>query len=82
MASILGLEVHEAASTGDYDALEEFVSSGKYDLNLADEDWGNKTALHWACQRGRLLLCRVYQIRTEHDYTYVCLCLHAMWSVS
>ncbi|GFS15053.1 ankyrin repeat domain-containing protein 66 [Elysia marginata] len=61
MASMLGLEVHEAASTGDYDSLEEFVSTAKYDLNLADEDWGNKTALHWACQRGyvecvRLLL--------------------------
>ncbi|RUS75140.1 hypothetical protein EGW08_017103, partial [Elysia chlorotica] len=58
---LLGLEVHEAASTGDYDSLEEYLSTGKYDLNLGDEDWGNKTALHWACQRGyveciRLLL--------------------------
>ncbi|GFO05109.1 ankyrin repeat domain-containing protein 66 [Plakobranchus ocellatus] len=61
MASILGLEVHEAASTGDYDTLEEFVKSGKYDINLGDDDWGNKTALHWSCQKGyveciRLLL--------------------------
>ncbi|XP_012941721.1 ankyrin repeat domain-containing protein 66 [Aplysia californica] len=58
---MLGLEIHEAASTGDYDSLEEFVKSGKFDLNHGDEDWSNKTPLHWACQKGyvecvRLLL--------------------------
>ena len=53
-APMLGLEIHEAASTGDYDCLEELVISGKFDLNLGDEDWGNKTPLHWACQKGIL----------------------------
>ncbi|XP_070194406.1 ankyrin repeat domain-containing protein 66-like [Littorina saxatilis] len=57
----MGLELHDAASTGDYDALEEYVKSGKYDLNLKDIDTHNRTALHWACQKGyveciRLLL--------------------------
>ncbi|XP_076462465.1 ankyrin repeat domain-containing protein 66-like isoform X3 [Babylonia areolata] len=56
-----GLELHDAASTGDYDALEEYVRSGNYDVNLKDVDSGNRTALHWACQKGfaecsRLLL--------------------------
>ncbi|KAL8578168.1 hypothetical protein ACOMHN_051723 [Nucella lapillus] len=56
-----GLEVHDAASTGDYDALEELIKTGKYDVNLKDIDSGNRTALHWACQKGyvecvRLLL--------------------------
>lgn len=48
----MGLELHDAASTGDYDALEEYVKSGKYDLNLKDIDTHNRTALHWACQKG------------------------------
>ena len=47
-----GLELHDAASTGDYDALEEFVKTGKYDVNLKDIDASNRTALHWACQKG------------------------------
>ncbi|XP_076441367.1 ankyrin repeat domain-containing protein 66-like [Babylonia areolata] len=56
-----GLEIHDAASTGDYDSLEELIKTGKYDLNLKDVDSGNRTALHWACQKGyveciRLLL--------------------------
>ncbi|KAL8562306.1 hypothetical protein ACOMHN_037262 [Nucella lapillus] len=56
-----GLELHDAASTGDYDAMEEYVKSGKYDVNLKDLDMGNRTALHWASQKGfseiiRLLL--------------------------
>ena len=48
-----GLELHDAASTGDYDALEEYIRTGKYDLNLKDIDAGNRTALHWACQKGQ-----------------------------
>lgn len=56
-----GLEIHDAASTGDYDSLEEYLKSGKFDVNLKDGEWGNRTALHWACAKGfveciRLLL--------------------------
>lgn len=56
-----GLEIHEAAATGDLDSLEEYLRSGKFDANLKDEEWGDRTALHWACARGyveciRLLL--------------------------
>ncbi|KAK3612665.1 hypothetical protein CHS0354_042192 [Potamilus streckersoni] len=56
-----GLEIHEAASTGDYDSLEEYLRSGKFDVNLKDDEWGKRTALHWAAAKGyveclRLLL--------------------------
>ncbi|KAK7502249.1 hypothetical protein BaRGS_00006613 [Batillaria attramentaria] len=56
-----GLELHDAASTGDYDTMEEFIKAGKCDVNLKDIDSSNRTALHWACQKGyvecvRLLL--------------------------
>jgi ankyrin repeat protein len=48
-----GLEIHEAASTGDFDSLEEYLRSGKFDVNLPDVEWGNRTALHWACAKGK-----------------------------
>ncbi|XP_046367433.2 ankyrin repeat domain-containing protein 66-like [Haliotis rufescens] len=56
-----GLELHEAAAVSDYDTLEEYLRSGKFDVNLKDEDWHNMTAMHWASTKGfgegiRLLL--------------------------
>lgn len=56
-----GLELHEAASVGDYDTLEELIFSKKIDINLKDPEWRDRTALHWACSKGyveclRLLL--------------------------
>ena len=53
-----GLELHEAASTGDYDSLEEYIKSGKFDLNLRDAEWKNKTALHWAATKGYFIYIR------------------------
>ena len=50
-----GLELHEASSVGDYDTLEDYLKSGKYDVNLQDPEWKNKTPLHWAAARGRLV---------------------------
>ena len=47
-----GYEMHEAASTNDYDTLEEFLKTGKYDVNMRDPEWKNRAPLHWACQRG------------------------------
>ena len=37
---------------GDYDALEDYLKSGKYDINLQDPEWKNKTPSHWAAGRG------------------------------
>ncbi|XP_041358376.1 ankyrin repeat domain-containing protein 66-like isoform X2 [Gigantopelta aegis] len=58
---LLGLELHEAASSNDYDALQEYIKSGKFDINEKDTDWFCRTPLHWACTKGfvdgiRLLL--------------------------
>lgn len=47
-----GLELHEAASVGDYDTLEELVFSKKIDINLRDPEWQDRTALHWASAKG------------------------------
>jgi len=52
-----GLEIHDAASTGDYDSLEEYLRSGKFDVNMKDEEWNNRTALHWACAKGMPTYC-------------------------
>lgn len=51
-----GLELHEAASVGDYDTLEELIFSKKIDINLKDPEWRERTALHWACSKGTLLI--------------------------
>ena len=51
-----GLELHEAATLGDYDSLDDYVSSGRFDLNMKDPEWQNRTALHWACAKGRILI--------------------------
>ena len=50
-----GLELHEASSMGDFDALEDYLKSGKYDVNSQDPEWKNKTPLHWAAGRGQTL---------------------------
>ncbi len=47
-----GLELHEASSVGDADALEDFLKSGLFDVNEVDLEWKNKTPLHWAASNG------------------------------
>lgn len=47
-----GLEIHEAAATGDCDSLEEYLKNSKIDVNLKDVEWDERTALHWACMKG------------------------------
>ncbi|KAJ8305758.1 hypothetical protein KUTeg_016303 [Tegillarca granosa] len=53
-----GLEVHEAAATGDFDALEDYIKAGK-DINLKDEEWSDRTPLHWACAKGYVEVIRL-----------------------
>ena len=48
----MGLEMHEACTVGDLDSLEEYLRSGKYDVNMKDPEWQNRTPLHWACAKG------------------------------
>ena len=47
-----GLELHEACSIGDRDSLEDYLSTGKYDPDMKDPEWKNRTPLHWACAKG------------------------------
>ena len=44
-------ELHEAASTGDLQTLEDQLSKG-LDPNEPDPEWGGKTPLHIACGGG------------------------------
>lgn len=49
------LLLHETCSIGDDTKLEElgsFIRGGKIDVNSRDEDWGDRTAMHWASLRG------------------------------
>ena len=63
-----GLELHEAASVGDYDTLEELIFSKKIDINLKDPEWRERTALHWACSKGTLL---IYVPGNYEEYVYI-----------
>lgn len=46
------LVLHESCAIGDYESLEEYLKTGKYDPNCKDDEWGGKAPLHWACIRG------------------------------
>ena len=50
------LLLHETCALGDDGKLEElgsFIRGGKIDVNSRDEEWGDRTAMHWAALRGR-----------------------------
>ncbi|OWF56332.1 ankyrin repeat domain-containing protein 66-like isoform X1 [Mizuhopecten yessoensis] len=71
-----GLEVHEAAATGDADSLVEYLRTNKYDVNLRDADWNDRAALHWAALRGFVECIRILlehgadgMIRTDSGWT-------------
>ena len=44
-------ELHEAASLGDLDRVEEALRRG-LDPNEADPEWGDRTPLHIAASKG------------------------------
>ncbi|XP_077991808.1 uncharacterized protein LOC144446017 [Glandiceps talaboti] len=52
-------ELHEAASMGDSDLLEELIDSQKFDVNQKDVEWNNRTPLHWASIKGHSESIRV-----------------------
>ncbi|XP_028406302.1 ankyrin repeat domain-containing protein 66-like [Dendronephthya gigantea] len=61
---VMELMLHEAAANGDDKRIEElqvYLKRGKISVNQADVEWGNRTPLHCAAERGnprcvRLLL--------------------------
>ena len=46
------LVLHEAAVNGEYQQLESMLMIHRIDLDHKDEDFGDRTALHWAASRG------------------------------
>ena len=50
------LLLHETCALGDDAKLEELASliiSGKIDVDSRDEEWGERTSMHWSALRGR-----------------------------
>ena len=46
------LVLHEAAVNGEYQQLESMLMIHRIDLDHKDEDFGDRTALHWAASKG------------------------------
>ena len=46
------LVLHEAAVNGEYQQLESMLMIHRIDIDHKDEDFGDRTALHWAASRG------------------------------
>lgn len=52
------LLLHETCAVGDDMKLEElgsFIRGGKIDVNSRDEEWGDRSAMHWAALRGTVM---------------------------
>ena len=52
---VMELMLHEAAANGDDKKIEElqiYLKRGKMLINQADVEWGNRTPLHCAAERG------------------------------
>jgi hypothetical protein len=53
--AVFELMLHEAAANGDERRIEElqiYLKRGKILINQPDVEWGNRTALHCAAERG------------------------------
>ena len=49
-------ELHEAASLGDYELLENLLLKGQYDVDSEDWTYERKTPLHVAVESGEVFL--------------------------
>ena len=52
---VMELLLHEAAANGDDRRIEElqiYLKKGKMSINQPDVEWGNRTPLHCAAERG------------------------------
>ena len=50
------LVLHEAAANGEWQTLESMLMIHRIDVDHKDEDFGDRTALHWAASRGEISL--------------------------
>lgn len=46
------LVLHEAAANGEWQTLESMLMIQRIDVDHKDEDFGDRTALHWAASKG------------------------------
>ena len=51
-AGMTELVLHEAAVNGEWQTLESMLMIHRIDIDHKDEDFGDRTALHWAASRG------------------------------
>lgn len=47
------LVLHEAAVNGEWQTLESMLMIHRIDIDHKDEDFGDRTALHWAASKGQ-----------------------------
>ena len=45
-------EVHEAAANGDSAQIDTLMNTGRYDANAKDQEWHDRTPMHWAAIKG------------------------------
>ena len=50
------LMLHETAATGDSQELQSMLMIKRFDVDHKDEDFGNRTAIHWAASKGQTSL--------------------------
>lgn len=51
------LVLHEAAANGEWQTLESMLMIQRIDVDHKDEDFGDRTALHWAASKGNGTIC-------------------------
>ena len=56
------LVLHEAAANGEWQTLESMLMIQRIDVDHKDEDFGDRTALHWAASKGKGTIVLVLQI--------------------
>ena len=52
-------EVHEAAANGDSAQIDTLMNTGRYDANAKDQEWHDRTPMHWAAIKGGFFFCYV-----------------------
>ncbi|XP_006860591.1 PREDICTED: ankyrin repeat domain-containing protein 66, partial [Chrysochloris asiatica] len=56
-------KLHQAVAAGDYNSVKKILKKGLCDPNYKDEDWNDRTPLHWAAIKGQL---EVIHLLIEH----------------
>ncbi|XP_020849622.1 ankyrin repeat domain-containing protein 66 [Phascolarctos cinereus] len=51
--------LHQAVAIGDYNLVMRMLKKGLYNPNHKDEDWNDRTPLHWAAIKGHIEMIRL-----------------------